>query len=286
MKIGHIINPVAVDSASELGIAQKITLETMKLAKRFTRKVNKNISVELFCVGYPEDAPAMPEGFTKLPDLNRSILDIKEFQTPRELPLFKDMLDRLYQCTLDVDYLIQTNIDISLMPHFYLTVASLIEKGYDSLIINKRIIPRFYSKIEEIPEMYAELGTDHNGYDCFVFRRDLYPKFELGDICMGTPWSETTLTANMVAYSKNTTVIKRPHLTFHIGDSRTWMQLHDYREHNTGEFAKILLELSLDKPEILKNDILQWLIYKMKHELMPHYSEACHTLCNLTTSLR
>lgn len=286
IKIAHITNPIAVNEDHELFTAQKITFETMRLAKRFTKKAAKGkVDVELYCVGYPEDIKAMPEGFVMVPDLTRSILDIKQFQKDRKLPLFKDMLTSLHSVCSEADYMIQTNVDISLMPHFYLTVARMIDKGYDSLIINKRIIPPFYKDIEEIPEMYAEPGTDHNGYDCFVFRREIYPKFELGDICMATPWSETTLTANMIAHSDNCTVLTRPHLTFHIGDSRTWMQLHDYRQHNTEQFAKVLDKLASDNKDILKHEIIRWLVRKMKYELQPHYSEACHNVCNMTSNL-
>ena len=37
MKFAHIINPVKVSAASELGIAQPITFESIRIAKEFAK---------------------------------------------------------------------------------------------------------------------------------------------------------------------------------------------------------------------------------------------------------
>ena len=288
IKIAHIVNPVNTGEENELYWQQPITFASMIAARKFAKKTAKGkVDVELFCVGYEEDTPAMPEGFTRLSDLHRSVLDIRQFTTKqRKLPLFRDILDALESCTDNNAYMIQTNVDICLMPHFYTTVAAMIEKGHRGLIINKRILPPIYCKTEELPLMYAEIGGDHNGYDCFVFEREVYHQYSMGNVCMGTPWSETTLAANMACYCDNLTVLKKSHLTFHIGDSRTWMQLYDYRQHNIEEFAKVVMQLHRRFPDyILKHEIIQWLIKKLRWEFKPHYSEDCHKLCDMTAYL-
>jgi hypothetical protein len=96
---------------------------------------------------------------------------------------------------------------------------------------------------------------------------------------METPWSETTLVANMVRYSQRFLFLRKPHLTFHIGDSRTWLHkdLADYRQYNTEEFARILTEMP---DEVLGNDTIRWFVQKMKGELQSHYSDECHNLCS------
>jgi hypothetical protein len=61
-----------------------------------------------------------------------------------------------------------------------------IGEGYDAFVINRRDIPGIYSSVTDIPLMYAEIGTPHKGYDCFVFKRELHPKFKLGAVHVGS----------------------------------------------------------------------------------------------------
>ena len=147
--------------------------------KTAQQQAQGKVDITIYTAQYPEDHAIIPEGFIKTPDLDRSILDISQFQVPRKLPIIKDILDRLYQVAVDADYLIYTNADIALQPHFYTEVAKLIEQGYDAFIINRRTIPDHYKDISEIPQMYAEKGEPHPGQDCFVFKRSLYEKFYL-----------------------------------------------------------------------------------------------------------
>lgn len=281
--IAHIVNPVSCDESRELYWQQPITYKTMGQARRFAKK-EYGLNVELFACVYPEDAEAIPEGFERTKDLTRSIQDIHPFPMRRKLPLFKDILDRLYDATT-AEYLIQTNIDISLMPHFYASVKRFIDLGYEAFIINKRIIPHYYRRIDQIPDMWSEPGSDHNGYDCFVFKREYYPQFIMGDNCMGIPWSETSLAANMVAFSKSCTVFKHPHLTFHIGDARTWISQNDYRQFNTEAFCRVLTELLQKGHNILRHEIVAWLLKKLQFEIKPEYSQECHDLVRQLTHL-
>jgi hypothetical protein len=284
MKIAHVINPVKAGRERDLYHAQPITFETMRRARKFSKKRK----IELFAAFYPEDEEIVPDYFIKLPCLQESTLDW-DFRVSRKLPFFREILSAACDAT-DADYIIQTNCDIGVLPHFYELVYSLIKKGSESLIINKRIIKGFYKSVEDINEMCCEIGTPHNGYDCFVFPRDLYPVFEIGDVCMGTPWSEATLAASMAVFS-GLTVLREAHVTFHIGDPRTWLapELMDYRQHNAEEFAKVVMKLAdkwVGSKVVLKNPIVRWMAYKMKYELQPSWSRECHELCKLTTALR
>ncbi len=182
IKIAHIINPVIVNEFSDLHIAQPIAFATMQTAQK---QAEGKVDVTIYTAQYPEDRAIIPESFIQTPDLDRSILDIAKFQLPRKLPLIKDILDRLYEAAPDADYLIYTNADIALQPHFYTEVAKIIEQGYDAFVINRRTIPDKYKDISEIPLMYAEKGKPHPGQDCFVFKRSLYPKFYLETHAIG-----------------------------------------------------------------------------------------------------
>ncbi len=235
-KIAHIINPVVVGEASDLFVAQPITFETMKIAKKFAES---KIEVDLLTAQYPEDRALVPAGFQLTPDLARSVLDLGSFQKPRKLPLLADILDRLYAAT-DAEYLVYTNVDIALLPNFYVAVNALIDKGHDAFVINRRTIPAHYRRPAEIPLMYAEAGEKHPGFDCFVFKREAYPQYKLGAVCLGIPWIDHILIANLVCHAQNFFVFRKLHLTFHIGDSQTWLKekYADYYAYNKEEARK------------------------------------------------
>lgn len=237
--LAHIINPVNTNETSDLFIAQPITFETMRIARKYARN---QVDVNFFSAQYREDRAMLPEGFTITPDLERSVLDIATFKKKRKLPLIKDILDRLYAAT-DAEYLIYTNVDISLMPHFYVALNNIIEKGYDAFTVNRRTISKKY-KIKQLASMYAETGEPHPGHDCFVFKRSLYPNFNLGSACIGANWVGRVLITNLICHSEQLEIFKDMHLTFHIGDDQSWRvsEYSDYDKHNESQLHKILLD--------------------------------------------
>lgn len=238
VSIAHIINPVKVKESSDLFVAQPITFESMRIAK----ETAKDIKVELLSTQYEEDIEIIPDYFNKTANLDRSVLNISSFSKERKLPLLKDILDRVYENS-DAEYLIYTNVDITVLPNFYSTVASVIGKGHDAFMINRRRIPKTYAKPEELPLIWAEMGKSHPGFDCFVFHRDLYPKFELGNICIGVPFIEAALAHNLYAFAKNFKLFDNLHLTVHIGMKVMGQFDKDYYWHNRNEFNKLIKTL-------------------------------------------
>jgi len=250
--IGHIINPVTVDDSSDLFVAQPVTFESMRMARDFAMDL---VKVGFFTAQYPEDRALVPEWFQPTPDLERSILDIETFPKERKLPLLVDILNRLYTAVPDADYLIYTNVDIGLMPYFYTAVKHMTEMGYDAFVINRRTIGKEHYDVQKLDLMYCEIGEKHPGYDCFVFKKSLYPAFKLGTACVGANWIGRVLIVNLICHSDNFRIFDNSHLTFHIGDERSWQDpaLNDLHEHNEKELHKILLEyqeerLFQDKP--------------------------------------
>jgi len=240
-KIAHIIHPVVVDKTSDLVVAQPITFETMNLARKFCQG---NVEVDLYAVQYhDEDRIPLPDCFIRSPDLTRSVSDVQAFQKKRKLALIKDILDSLYSAT-DADYMIYTNVDIAVQPYFYLVVSRLINRGFDAFIINRRTISDRYNKLFQIPRMYAEVGEKHPGWDCFIFKRDLYPSFILGTACIGTDWIGRMMISNMAPLASNFKIFDDLHMTFHIGDDRVWKsdEYADYAEHNKNECRKVLVD--------------------------------------------
>lgn len=242
--IAHIIHPVVVDRSSDLNVAQPITFETMRLARKFA---SEQVQVRHYCTKYADENPAIPEGFRHTRDLDRSISDITDFRRQRKLALIKDILDRLYDAT-DAEYLIYTNLDIALMPYFYVVVNQLIDQGYDALVINRRSISSTFSKLEELPLMYSEVGEPHPGCDCFVFKRNCYRSFRLGTAFIGSSRIGLILAVNLYYNAKKFRQIRDAHLTFHIGNDRIWQDadLEDERLHNDNELKKILAHFDFD----------------------------------------
>lgn len=245
----HIVNPVIVLESSDLYIAQPITFRTMEIAKQRARG---RVDVELFTAQYAEDRPLVPPGWEVTPNLTRSVMDVGTFRYPRKLPLLADILGRLYEAT-DAEYLIYTNVDIGLVPRFYIAVSEFIEDGADAFTINRRTISGRFTSIREIQQMYLEVskGQQHPGNDCFVFRRDVYPKYELGNVCIGMDWVGKVLLNSMGYHAKAFRKYADPQLTFHIGDQRTWHDNRwaDYRDHNTREMTQTYLRLRANRPK-------------------------------------
>jgi hypothetical protein len=241
MKIAHLVNPVMVDASSDLFVAQPITFESMHAARRHSAEY---VDVELLAVGYQEDQPLMPEGFEILPPLTRSVLDVQSFPTQRKLPLLKDILSSLYENS-EAEYLIYTNVDIGLQPDFYLAVLEFINQGYDAFVINRRTISNRYRSIDDLPQMWAESGEAHRGWDCFIFHREYYPSFELGNVCIGASRVGLALLANLEAVADHFHEFKDEYLTFHLGDDRSWRDasFQAYTDHNSSELDNVLERL-------------------------------------------
>jgi hypothetical protein len=244
-RIAHIVNPVLVGESSDLFLAQPITFETMRIARDFSAG---KIHVELLSAQYPEDHPLVPADFCRTPDLETSILDHGRFHRPRKLPLLRDILDRLHGAT-DAEYMIYTNVDIGLQPHFYLAVDQFIEEGFDAFVINRRTVSDRYLDIRHLPMIYSQTGQPHRGWDCFVFPRDAYLHYRLGTVCIGIPRADLALIANMVACATRFWEFKNRHLTFHLGNERAWRStaFSDYADHNTREALRILSELEAER---------------------------------------
>jgi hypothetical protein len=97
--------------------------------------------------------------------------------------------------------------------------------------------------LEDILLMYAKVGETYPGWDCFIFKRDLYPRFVVGQACIGTDWIGRMMIAK-AALAKRFKVCKDLQMTFHIGDEQVWKtnKFSEYAAHNKEECRKTLLE--------------------------------------------
>ncbi|MCB9234520.1 MAG: hypothetical protein H6581_22890 [Bacteroidia bacterium] len=237
----HLINPVNAGPESDLRMAQPITFASMQRAKMQAEAEGK-ISVQLLSVQFPEDHAIIPPYFTCTPDLERSVLDVGHFTVPRKYPLIGDLLERLYTHST-AEYLIFTNVDIGVQPHFYTRVNEIIEAGHEAFIINRRRIPAIYPTPDHLDAIYADRGKSHPGFDCFVFKRDIYPRFVLENVCVGIPFIGILTAQNLFAFGKNFKLFDREYLTFHLGMEVFKFRDNEFFRHNQREFWKAIAKL-------------------------------------------
>lgn len=262
LSIAHIINPVIVPKSSDLYIAQPITFETMKLAKA---QADGKVDVQQFAAFYPEDEEFVPSHLLRTRPLEQSVLDFDPIYNQRKLPLIANILERLYEAS-DADYFVYTNVDIGLLPHFYLALEGLIRKGYDAFIINRRTITPKEEDLYHLPLLFSEVGKKHPGSDCFVFMRSLYPDFVLGRMNIGCHFIDMSLQANYLAHAQHIAHMRDLHLTFHIGNDRVWQQSPQGSLHNMREVENIFSQI-LDNPHYIAhpdefNELYQHFYYR------------------------
>lgn len=217
MKIAHILNPIDAHNRPELSYIQGITFLSVQNALKYH---NNTKEFQIYSTQYPEDHESIPEFIQKLPNLKRSVLDVNPKLKKRKLPLIADILAMAYQ-EIDADYIIYTNIDIAVKPHFYTYVQKKIKEGYDAIVINRRRITweikENYNLEEDILEYYGAIGKSHPGFDCFVLKKELIPQFILGNICIGISFLETSLIHNIAAFAEKPHYVFDQDITFHLG---------------------------------------------------------------------
>ncbi|MEL6812393.1 MAG: hypothetical protein AAFP76_13765 [Bacteroidota bacterium] len=260
LKISHIINPVKVGENSDLFAAQPITFETMRRAKDFVRE---EVEVNLLTTQYAEDREIIPETFTITPDLEQSILDHGTFVKQRKLPFIGDIITRAIEFDPTADYIIYTNTDIGLMPHFYSFVHRRIQEGFDAFVINRRTISKDYT-LESLGRAYCEYGKKHPGFDCFVFKLKAACIYQLEKVCIGTTRIGLALISNLIMHSVKFRIFTEEHATFHLGEDQVWQnpELSDYVAHNEKEAMKVLKKLRAVNPEKFDSDAVIQKYYK------------------------
>ncbi len=235
MKFAHVINPVKVPATSDLYLAQPVTFESIRRAKEFAAGIT---DVELYTICYPEDNEIIPAFFTRLPNLTRSVLDLGKFTRPKKYPVLLDVLTALSKAT-EADFLIFSNMDISLMPQFYAAINEIIKnENCDALMVNRRGLTTKYTSVNQLPLMYAEFGKPHPGFDCFVFKRELLGKLILENICVGVSFSEVAMVHNLIAFAQKLNLVDDLHLTFHLGSEVMPPLDAEYYAHNRNEYEQ------------------------------------------------
>jgi len=244
-KFVHIVNPYHPGNIPESeAITQELTFASMLEAKKYY-----NGEVSQVAVQFAEDKKIIPCDFICAPHLSRSVLDVCDFAHKKKLPLLFDILDKGSAFAGSDDFIVFTNVDICLKPYFYSIAAALVDIGFDGITINRRTVGALELYKENPILVNADIGSGHPGYDCFIFKKELYDRFVRNNACIGMHYVMRALLYNMVASAAHLLMLKNVDLTFHYGDDMTWqdMRFSDYKKHNEREACKSLKTLSLNE---------------------------------------
>jgi hypothetical protein len=118
----------------------------------------------------------------------------------------------------------------------------VIDQGHDAFVINRRTIGEHYASPDELPMIWSDIGEPHPGFDCFVFPRSAYEKYQLGSTCIGTRWTAEVLLVSLICHARHFKEFTDLHATFHVGNYRVWSkpELADYYKFNEGEFRRMI----------------------------------------------
>jgi hypothetical protein len=249
-RLGHVVNWFNGDEESRQMQAE--TARTMRVAARQTSgpaEEAPEFDCRLLACVERGQISTIPLGFRPTQPLSQSVLDVGAFGVSRPLPLLFDILEAGAGAADSEGFLIFSNADICLQPHFYSMVRALLAKGFDSLIINRRTLDPL-SSYGAHPELaMMETGRSHPGLDCFVFPVPWVTQFARSNACIGAGWVMRSLLYNLVAKAKQMLILRDVNLTYHFGDDRSWESeaLSDYVAFNLAEARSVLSRIAANE---------------------------------------
>ena len=237
LRFAHVVNflPRGIGHSD-----QEVTVQSMVNAKAFADERaaagEDTPVVELYSAEFADDHATRVRRDTAIikeaPNLARHVYDLynlKRFEQIKfqKLPLLSDIFQSAIEAS-DAPYIVYSNADIGLQPHFYVEVAKYLTEGVgrSALAINRVEIPTdddHNSKLgrKDMEEIYA-LGKkhrqNHKGYDCFVFHRNVVPFLQLflRSAFIGYPPIGSKMNDALQCVA-DYYVVRGKHLTFHLG---------------------------------------------------------------------
>jgi hypothetical protein len=245
VRMVHVVNTFRAEADSSHDRAQRMTLESMRVARDVAPVIDNSLKVRQLAA-VVSDQDVVSDAFDDIIALQRTIRDLARFRVPRPLPLIQDILDG--PALADDEVLIYTNVDIALVPNFYVFVADLFRLGLDALVINRRTVSDTYPGPEALALAVAEVGAEHPGYDCFAFRAGIRRQFVPWQSCVGIAGVMSPLLYNILAVARAPCVLLDAHVTFHLGDDKAWQrpEFEDYAALNRAELVQTFQRLCED----------------------------------------
>jgi len=230
------------------GQDQSVAVASMQRAKTASKVT---ASVVLATSVFADDHKAVPDGFLRLPDLERStMMEYPSLVPQKNLPLVDDIFSNLRSAAASqdelvesFDYVIYTNADIIIRDDFYDVISIAIQQGYDAFTINRQTIAKGIHAdgvdgegdggqifkpftADDLDMIYKSTGDIHPGSDCFVMKRSIFDKIEMGNVFLGYPPFGKLLLAQIEHLAERYTTFASDELkiTFHLGNDKKWFE--------------------------------------------------------------
>lgn len=245
VKFTHLINPYQAPPGSPHSLARPAVYSSIRNA--FMRAARDGVEVDVIAAAYAEDRESVEEPAVLGGQLKRSLMDVRKLRPARRVPLFIDVLNVGFEAGKG-DYLIYTNMDITLASDFYMAVRELVSDSKQSALAIKswELTPTFDA--DGTPGALVPSNEQHHGYDCFVFPREWVPQLELGAVCLGAPWADAILMANLDVRSEyHATVMRDLRISYHYGPPVHPAVQAAYEEHNIAEALAAMSKLGVMK---------------------------------------
>eukprot|EP00562_Extubocellulus_spinifer_P017243 CAMPEP_0178609718 /NCGR_PEP_ID=MMETSP0697-20121206/38789_1 /TAXON_ID=265572 /ORGANISM="Extubocellulus spinifer, Strain CCMP396" /LENGTH=1413 /DNA_ID=CAMNT_0020248299 /DNA_START=166 /DNA_END=4403 /DNA_ORIENTATION=- len=212
---------------------QSVAIASMRRAREQSKKASVTLAASVF----PEDGDAVPADFIRLGDLSRSTMsDYPNLPLKKKLPFINDIFDNLRSSSgfNSYDYIIYTNADIIVTEKFYDIVTAAIDSGYDAFTINRQTVAKgkasnhLYTALD-LDDIYQLKGKVHPGSDCFVMKRSIFEKIDMGNLFLGYPPTANVLLVQAESLAVRYTMFASNELkaTFHLGDDKSWHEKND-----------------------------------------------------------
>jgi len=223
IRIVHVVNPFHSSNDADAD-QQALTMKSIVAAKNAVKGRDK---VEMAACMLKEDYAKLkgriPADFKKL-FIDKTINQYVDLglEKTRELPLIRDILDCLYDHTKgDTDLFIYSNMDIMVTNNFYQRIFEIVRSGIGHFCLNRSTVEENHNGMDperdgERLKQLAKKGSAHPGYDCFVFFREKYPRFDLRELILGyTPIGECL--KNRLSEHWSFKTFEKENLTYHFG---------------------------------------------------------------------
>ena len=268
----HVVHAYTDNGVPDNNGVQKISFDTIRQAIQFAAP---DYRVDCVAVTFADDANLIPHDVIAAPHLKRVVTEIATFAVKRPLPLLFDVLangaaaelpvrfsqswrqrvrymfhvnkeDRQRRRAGEIEYFVMTNSDIHVQPGFYRVLAEFIARGYDVITTNRRTIDVDPGDRSYSPIYMADRGSDHGGFDCFVFPTSMLEKFITSDGCCGSGHVMRSLLFNLVALARRFLMLTHAQLTYHLGNDEYWgtPAFGDYMHFNIRQAVDVIARLA------------------------------------------
>jgi len=206
--------------------AQSVVIGSMQRAREKART-----PVIFATATLPGDEDALPSNFLQFPLVRSTVSENENANVfTKKLPFIQDIFDETLKSNIAFEYMIYTNSDIILHENFYDIVQKQIKLGFDFFTINRQTISNNRNRdgklytASDLDEIFTQKTKTHPGTDCFIIKRSVLEKLNIGKMCLGASAVANMINLQAIYFAHKSTqfVSNALKATYHLGDDRSW----------------------------------------------------------------